>query len=127
MVPKGSGSASVPRMITRLGERKGLIRRLQSGHEIVAHLVAHLRRTWPLVFMGLAEHVLKAVEQLLELSIRRHGASPRWMRLVVRITCDQHAGDSISMPHRREIHAWYTRASWVRRRRHQLRTEPFCR
>jgi len=45
----------------------------------------------------------------------------------MRITCDQHARDNISMPHRREIHAWYTKASWQRRRRHQLQTEPLCR
>jgi 5-methylcytosine-specific restriction endonuclease McrA len=31
------------------------------------------------------------------------------------------------IPHRPEIHRWYTTASWQRRRRHQLRIEPLCR
>jgi len=31
------------------------------------------------------------------------------------------------MPHSREVHRWYTRAEWLRRRRHQLRLEPLCR
>ena len=31
------------------------------------------------------------------------------------------------MPHRPEIHRWYTSASWLRRRSHQLRVEPLCR
>jgi 5-methylcytosine-specific restriction endonuclease McrA len=31
------------------------------------------------------------------------------------------------MPHSREVHRWYTRAEWHRRRRHQLRIEPLCR
>jgi 5-methylcytosine-specific restriction enzyme A len=30
------------------------------------------------------------------------------------------------MPHRREVHRWYTRASWQRRRAHQLRVQPLC-
>jgi 5-methylcytosine-specific restriction endonuclease McrA len=31
------------------------------------------------------------------------------------------------MPYRPEIHRWYTRASWQRRRAHQLMIEPLCR
>jgi hypothetical protein len=45
----------------RLGERKGLIGRLLSGHEIIAHLVARLRRTWPLVLVKFMHGILKLV------------------------------------------------------------------
>src|SRR5215472_13127097 len=31
------------------------------------------------------------------------------------------------MPHEPRIHRWYTTASWLRRRSHQLRIEPLCR